>query len=288
MAATEGRHEMPSGVLRGFVEIEEGQVHYRSCGATRPDALPLVMLHASPGSSKMLAGMIALMGRTHHVIATDTLGNGDSVPARGAMPTIADFADAHLRALDALRIEQFDLYGTHTGGCIASEIAIRHPGRVRRLILDGMSLYSEEERADMLEHYALEIRPDLGGGHLAWAWHFVRDNYRFWAGYQRDAAHVRTVGLPAPEVLHDKLVEVLKACATYHLSYRAAIAYRKEERLPLLRTPTLLVCAQNDMLLPYLEGVAKLIPQAKTVITAGVANPTAAELTAGIFAEFLG
>jgi pimeloyl-ACP methyl ester carboxylesterase len=278
---------MAGDVLRGFVEIDEGQVHYRYSRETASGVTPLVMLHASPGSSKMLAGMIALMGRGRRVVATDTLGNGDSVPHRLPAPAIADFADAHLRALDALGIEQFDLYGTHTGGCIASEIAIHHPDRVRRLILDGMSLYSEEERADMLEHYALEIRPDLGGGHLAFAWHFVRDNYLFWPWYKRDAAHVRSVGLPSPAVLHDKLVEVLKAAGTYHLSYRAAIAYRKDERLPLLRTPTLLACARNDMLLPYLDGVAKLVPTAIVARTAGVASAAAAEETARIFADFL-
>jgi pimeloyl-ACP methyl ester carboxylesterase len=278
---------MAGDVLRGFVEIGEGQVHYRCSREMHQGVTPLVMLHASPGSSKMLAGMIALMGRGRRVVATDTLGNGDSAASPLPAPVIADFADAHLRALDALGLERFDLYGTHTGGCIASEIAIRHPDRVQRLILDGMSLYSAEERADMLEHYALEIRPDLQGAHLNQAWHFVRDNYLFWPWYKRDAAHARTVGLPAPEVLHDKLVEVLKACRTYHLSYRAAIAYRKEERLPLLQTPALLACARNDMLLPYLDGVAKLVPTATVARTAGVANPAAAEETARTFAEFL-
>jgi pimeloyl-ACP methyl ester carboxylesterase len=278
---------MASDILRGFVEIEEGQVHYRRSRTTDADSLPLIMLHASPGSSRMLTGMIALMGRSRRVIATDTLGNGDSAAPRQTAPTIADFADAHLRALDALGVERFDLYGTHTGGCIACEIAIRHPDRVRRLILDGMSLYSAEERADMLENYALEIRPDLGGGHLTFAWHFVRDNYLFWPWYKRDAAHVRAVGLPSPDVLHDKLVEVLKACRTYHLSYRAAIAYRKEERLPLLRTPTLLVCAGNDMLLPYLAGVAKLVPGALVRQTPGVANQALAEETAAVMTGFL-
>lgn len=274
-------------VMRGFVEIDEGQVHYRYSREVVQGALPLVMLHASPGSSKMLSGIIALMGRYRRVIATDTLGNGDSVPHRLPAPAIADFADAHLRALDAIGIGQFDLYGTHTGGCIASEIAIRHPDRVRRLILDGMSLYTEAERIDMLENYALEIHPDLGGYHLNWAWHFVRDNYLFWPWYKRDAAHVRAVGLPSPDVLHDKLIEVLKAVRTYHLSYRAAIAYRKDERLPLVTVPTLLACGRNDMLLPYLDGVAALIPHALRIETSGVGNACDLAETTRKFADFL-
>ena len=203
----------------------------------------------------MLEAMIARMNDGRSVFATDTLGNGDSSPSSLRMPEIADFAAAHVAAFDALGLETFDLYGTHTGGCIASEIAIRYPHRVRSLILDGMSLYSDEERADMLTHYAPEIIPDLNGSQLTWIWHFVRDNYLFWPWYKRDAAHVRSVGLPSADVLHDKLVEVVKAARTYHFSYRAAIRYDKAARLPLVQTPTLLVCAENDMLLPYFDEV---------------------------------
>lgn len=280
-------------ILRGFVETDDGQVHYRhsrrksrasEAGASPP---PLAMIHASPSSSKMLVAMMARLGESRPVFATDTLGNGDSAPPAGAAPTIADLAAAHLRAFDALGFEAFDLYGTHTGGCIAAEIAIRHPGRVRRLILDGMSLYAEDERADMLENYALAVEPDLNGAYLAWAWHFCRDNYLFWPWYKRDRAHARGLGLPPAGVLHDKLVEVLKAVGTYHLSYRAAIAYRKEERLPLVATPTLLACARTDMLLPYLAGVAALMPAAERVETAGTATPEDLAATAATFEAFL-
>jgi pimeloyl-ACP methyl ester carboxylesterase len=245
------------------------------------------MIHASPGSSKMLSSLIGQLGNNRQVYATDTLGNGDSAPPKVVSPDIAYFAEAHMRAFDALELKTFDLYGTHTGGCIAAEIAIRHPQRVNRMILDGMSLYSDVERADMLEHYALEIKPDLNGAYLAWAWHFCRDNYLFWPWYKRDQDHRRALGLPAADVLHDKLVEVLKAVKSYHLSYHAAIDYKKPDRLPLVLTSTLLTCARNDMLLQYFDEVATLLAHAERSQNAGVATPAALAETAGIFQRFL-
>ena len=86
----------------------------------------------------------------------------------------------------------------------------------------------------MLEHYAPPVKIDHQGSQLHWIWHFVRDVYLFWPWYKPDAAHARRVGLPGADELHDKVVEVLKAARTYHLSYRAAIAYDKEPRLPLV------------------------------------------------------
>jgi pimeloyl-ACP methyl ester carboxylesterase len=272
-------------IRRGFVEIAEGQVHYRTAGT--PGAVPLVMFHPSPGSSKMLEPLITRFAPTRHVIAPDTLGNGDSVAPGSTAPALEIFVDAHLRTLDALGVTRFDVYGSHTGGNIACEIAIRRPDRVRRMILDGMSLYADEERDDMLRHYAPPITLDQNGGQLHWAFGFVRDAFLFWPWYKRDAAHRRDVGLPSADALHDKVVEVLKAARTYHLSYRAAIAYDKRARLPRVAVPTLLACARNDMLMRYFDDVAALMPDAEKLVTPGAATEEDAAETVRLMTTFL-
>lgn len=275
-----------SAVRRGFVAIAEGQVHYRYA-AGPPGVRPLVMLHPSPGSSLMLKPLIAAFAATRPVLALDTLGNGDSARPAPAEPPLDYFADAHLRAIDALGLSAFDLYGSHTGGNIACEIAIRAPARVGAMILDGMSLYSDEERDEMLAHYAPAIVPDLNGSQINWVWHFVRDTYMFWPWYRRDGAHARTVGLPSADALHEKVVEVLKAVRTYHLSYRAAIAYPKRERLPLVTVRTLLACAGTDMLKRYMDDVARLMPQAARAETPGFATPADTRETVALLEAFL-
>lgn len=251
-------------VKRRFVDTADGQVHYREAGA---GGTPLVMLHPSPGSAKVLEPLIAALAAKRRVLGVDTLGNGDSSPPREENPDLGCFVRGHVRALDALGIERFDLYGSHTGANIACEIAIAHPGRVRRLILDGVSLYAPQERAEMLERYARPVQVDPFGSQILFLWNFVREAYLFWPWYKPDAAHARQVGLPSADELHDKAVEVLKAARTYHLSYRAAIAYDKEARLPLVRVPTLLACMRSDMLFEYFERVKALMPQAESAVT---------------------
>ncbi len=245
------------------------------------------MFHPSPGSSKMLEPLIAAFGATRLVIAPDTLGNGDSSAALEDAPDLAVFVAAHIAAIEGLGLSKVDLYGGHTGGNIAVEIAVRRPDLVRRVILDGMSLYSEAERADMLRHYAPVVTPSADGAHLLWMWNFVRDAYLFWPWYRHDAANRRDVGLPSADALHDKFVEVAKAARTYHQSYRAALAYRKEERLLLVRAPTLLACARTDMLLRYLDDVAALMPHAARAVTPGMGTPDAAAATVARMMEFL-
>lgn len=277
-------------VRRGFVDVAEGQVHYRTAGHDTPGTLPLVMLHASPGSAKLLEPMIRVLAHGRRVVATDTLGNGDSsapLQRQGETPPITYFADAHLRALDALGIEKFDLYGSHTGANIACEIAIAHPDRVRRLVLDGISLYSAAEREDMLKNYAPGVPIDMRGSQFNWVWHFVRDVYLYWPWYRPDAAHRRNLGLPSADELHDKTVEVLKAVRTYPISYRAAIGYDKAPRLPLVKVPTLLACARTDMFMEYFERVQALMPDAVALVTQGAGSADALALTSGQFAAFL-
>lgn len=274
-------------INRGFVSIEEGQVHFREAGG-HFTSRPLIMFHPSPTSSWILQPLMARLGLYRRVVALDTLGNGDScLPAKNASLDIAYFSGAHLRAIDSLGIDVFDAYGSHTGGNIAAELAIIAPDRIESLILDGIAVYTPSEQTEMLKTYAPEIIVDHNGSQLNWAWHFVRDNYLFWPWFKRDAEHNRNLGLPSPEILHEKVLEVLKAVQSYHHSYRASFAYDKRARLPLVNQPVLLSCAEDDMLLKYMKKVEKLMPNAKTQITPGMSTPKKADRTVSLFLDFL-
>lgn len=274
-------------IRRGFVEIAEGQVHYREAGWQHTGNPPLVMIHASPASALMLEPLLRLLGRSRHVIAPDTLGNGDSAAPVNDQVDLAYFAGAHMRALDALGVVSCDLYGTHTGANIAIEIAIARPAQVGAMILDGVSLYGDDEQADLLANYVPQVGIDAQGSQFNRLWHFVRDAYLFWPWYKRDAAHRRKGGLPDAQALHDKTVEVLKGARTFHLAYRAALGYRKQERLPLVRVPTLIACARGDMLFEYLDAVRALLPAAQVAETEGVGSTEAVLATARQFQVFL-
>jgi pimeloyl-ACP methyl ester carboxylesterase len=239
-------------ILRGFVSIAEGQVHFRRI--QREQGRPLWMVHASPSSSLGLVGLMREFGRTRPVIAPDTLGNGDSAPAAPESPDIAYYADSSLRVMDALGIEQADLYGSHTGAHIVAEMAIAQPQRFGRVILDGIGMFSPEGKREYLANYAPAVIPDAFGSQIHWAWHFVRDQAWFFPYFRRDAAHLRGTDMPPAEVLHETTVEVLKAIRTYHKAYRAAFAHPDRERLPLITLPTLVMADASD---PLKTGVAE-------------------------------
>lgn len=270
---------------RGFVDVLGGQVHYREAGTG--GARPLVLLHPSPGSGKMLVPLLLAMSATRRTLALDTRGNGDSTALDLADPGIEDFASATLEALDGLGIGEFDLFGSHTGASIAMETAIQAPGRVHRLILDSMGLWSPERREAYLAKNSPQVAPDLMGGQFNWAFHYCRDQYLFWPWYERTAEARREIGLPAPEVLHDFVVEVLKALGTYHLSYRAAARHPKRLRLPLIAVPTLVTSSPTDRLIQFMDEVAALVPGAELCVVADPETPDGAAIAAPIYAAFL-
>ncbi len=271
-------------IKRGFVDVSHGQVHYRRSGESGP---PLVMLHASPGSSRQLEPLMAAFARTRRVWAPDTLGNGDSSPPREAQPTIETLAAGAIEALDGLGLDQVDLYGSHTGASIAATIALLQPARVRRLVLDGVGLYAPEEQAAILANYLPDVPVDHQGLHVLWSWQFCRDTYLFWPWFRHDKAGVRDVGLPSPEALHAKFVEVVKAYGSFRASYRAAFMFDKRARLPRLCVPTLAACARNDMLFGYLDELVRLIPGARRQEIPGVGTPEAAAESARLIGAFL-
>ncbi len=275
--------QMTDTIRRGFVDLPWGQIHYRACGAGV--GRPLVMLHANPGSSATLTDPMRRLGASRPVIAPDTPGLGDSAPLPAAQPDIADYAAAVIEALDRLGLGSFDLYGTHTGANIAIEIALARPRQAQRLILDAIALYTPELRQDLLEHYARPMPPRPDGAHLTEVWHFVRDQWLFWPWFRRDAAHRRAVDMADPRVLHEMVVDVLKASTTYHLAYRASFLYAKETRLPQLRLPTLMACPESDIFFEDFRRVAALVPGGTPLVVPS--GPDSAAFAAAAFARFL-
>ena len=279
-------------VDRAFVRLREGLKHYRSAGferGVRPRRgapLPLYMVHAGPGSARNFEPLLQRLGTERAVIAPDTLGNGDSAPPDVASPDVAYYADSVLRTLDALKLERVDFYGSHAGAHIGCELALRWPDRVRRLIFDGVAVFPDALRAEMLERYAPPMLPDDAGRQLTWAWQFMRDMSLFFPYYTRDGAHRLANAVPAAAAMHASVVDVLKALPTYHMTYHATFRNDLASRLPLLKMPVLCIGREGDPLAAYVERAVSLIPGASPARvaradSAGLAATVRAFLSAG-------
>ena len=248
-------------IKRGFADLAHGQMHYRHAG--EGSALPLLALHASPGSSRQLVGFITSMADRRRVIAPDTPGNGDSVPMMEGEPTITQIAEAELRFMDAVGLDRVDLYGSHTGAAIAAELAILAPDRINRIVLDGLSWLTPEELEDILANYAFPFVPDRDGSYIIRLYQFCRDQYLFYPWYDRTRAARRDGGLGSAQDIHAWATEVMKASETYHLNYRAAFKYDAKARLPLMTVPVLAIAAETDPLFDITEQLSAFAPDSR-------------------------
>ena len=150
-----------------------------------------------------------------------------------------------------------------------------------------MGLYSPAEGEAMAERYPPGITRDAHGGHFLKLFHYVRDTYLFWPWYDTSSAGVRSIGLPSPDELHDKTVEVIKAMDSFEQYYRAAFRHRKEPLLQRLSVPTLVTAGRSNSQARNVPVIAAMVSGSEQMLTAGVYSPEAAAETAEALAGWL-
>jgi pimeloyl-ACP methyl ester carboxylesterase len=259
---------MAALIDRAFLRVAGSLVHYRTAGPPGSPRAPLVMAHGGPGSSLGLLPLIADLAADRTVVAPDMMGNGESDPPPLRPTSIAFYADCLAAVMDHLGLSVVDLYGHHTGAQVVCELALARPDRVRRVIMDGVGLFSDDERVEFLERYAPDIAPHADGRHLTWIWDFISQTTQHFPHYRRDAAHRIEGGAVLPPAANtQRAAEVLKNWSTYHLSYQAAFAHRFAERLPLLTAPTWIFEVAADPLARYAAKAAALVKGAQVIAT---------------------
>jgi pimeloyl-ACP methyl ester carboxylesterase len=140
---------------RGYATCRYGQLHYwraepRNEAATV--APTLVLLHQNPSSSMEYEGLMRDLARDRRVVAFDTPGYGMSDPPPAPL-SMTDYAAAFVDAADAMelgRSQPLDVFGFHTGALLAFELALAIPERVGRLVVSGVPMRPEAERARLL------------------------------------------------------------------------------------------------------------------------------------------
>lgn len=111
------------------VSINDVSIYYETYGA----GPPVLVLHGGLGSIEGMSYQIMKLAESHLVVAADTRGHGRSTPSSAPM-SYTLIADDMLKLLDRLRIPQADVVGWSDGGIVALDLAIHHPGHVRRLV----------------------------------------------------------------------------------------------------------------------------------------------------------
>jgi 2-hydroxymuconate-semialdehyde hydrolase len=101
---------------------------------------PLLMIHGSgPGVSAYANWRLAMpvLSQARRVIAPDMVGFGFTDRPAGIAYSMDVWVKQAIDLMDSMDLPQVDLVGNSFGGGLSLALAIRHPQRVRRLVLMG-------------------------------------------------------------------------------------------------------------------------------------------------------
>lgn len=241
-------------IRRGYVDLADGQVHYRRIGSEAGDAVPVLFLHQTASSGRMWEKVMVRLAGPRPLIAIDTPGFGGSFDPPDP-PTMAQYAGWAAGSLDALGYRRAHVVGHHTGAAIALELASHASDRVASLALIGPNASTGDQRA-ALAGLGAAFRPTRSGAYLLKNWEYLRVG-----GANADVA-----------LLHAEMVDMLRAWASRPHAYAAVSGQDALALLAQVTCPTLLMAAVDDMLFPQLERAGATCLAATTLTLSGGAN----------------
>ena len=115
-----------------YIDIGRISLFFEDVGA---GGTPVLLLHELGGSSESWHEVTPLLAEDRRVIAVDLRCAGRSEKPVGPF-SLSELADDLDALLQALKVEQpVDVIGAALGSLVAALLALRHPARVRRLVM---------------------------------------------------------------------------------------------------------------------------------------------------------
>ena len=235
-------------VKRGFVNTPDGQIEYREAGT----GSPLIFLHATPVSSAYFADYFHLFPTDYRLIAMTTMGYGESSKPKNPYTSVEEFAQSVDWFIDGLELDEFDLFGTHTGGIIAIEVALRNATRIKHLILDEVGNYANEAGIELQKKIHSYYPAVDDGSHLLKLWEK--------AGGNRKDANLKSV---TQKFIDTLLVNSAEGCDIYeNMGWEGAgpyalCYYDSIKNGSKIKVPTLLIYGTASKLLNVGEEIHK-------------------------------
>ncbi|UUP16611.1 alpha/beta fold hydrolase [Nitratireductor thuwali] len=127
--------EQPTG---DRVEVNGMQMYYEVSG----QGDPLIVLHGAYMNIPTMGEIIPKLAETHKVYALELQGHGRTTDIDRPI-TYPNLADDVAAFMDAVGLEQADVFGYSMGAAVGLQLAIRHPEKVDQLIAASVA-YDKE------------------------------------------------------------------------------------------------------------------------------------------------
>ena len=201
-------------------------------------APPLILSAGLGGLGAYWTPNLGALAHDHRVILYDHRGTGRSDRALPVGLTVDDMAGDVIALMDGLDLASAALVGHAAGGCIGLSLALRHPERIERLlIVNGFS------RPDPHFLRCFDTRLALLRGSGVDAFLHAQPIFLYPARWSADN-DARLAAEEAQQLAHFPGVESVEA------RIAALRAFDVDDRLGEIAASTLLVAAEDDMLVP--------------------------------------
>lgn len=248
--------------------IGEIELYYEEHGSGEP----LLLIMGLAADSQAWVFQVPAFSEQFRTITFDNRGVGRSSKPVGPY-SIHQMADEAAALLDHLQIESAHVVGVSMGGMIAQELILRHPGRVRRLVL---ACTYPEPSAEIEQHREFSVTR-LGGKVTASGGIEIDlttlDPFAFLQQMLPTVFNQEFIERELP-----KLMQVFAGALQYGFSMEAILGqvaavmgHRATDRLHQIRVPTLVITGDADRLIPPANSdiLAREIPGAKLVKVPG-------------------
>lgn len=133
-----------------------------------PKGAPILFVHGGPGGGTEPAHRRFFDPKHYRIVLFDQRGCGKSTPhAELRENTTWDLVADMERLREHLKIERWVLFGGSWGSTLAMAYAIKHPERVRAIVLRGIFLVRRKELLWFYQHGCSEMFPDAWQHFLA-------------------------------------------------------------------------------------------------------------------------
>lgn len=230
------------------------------------DAPPLLLIQGLGTDRRGWVLQQAVLGRSYRCISFDNRGVGRSGKPAGPYDLEVMAADA-VAVLDALGVESAHVMGASMGGVIAQILGVRHPERVRSLVLACTACHHQPWRRELLEEWrATACSKGMGA--------LTNKALRWLVGPR----NVRRLVLPA-RLFGSVLLNVPTHAFAAQIDAILSMSDDMRFELDGVRVPTLVIVGSQDILTPYgdSEELVDRIPGAELHVIHGAAHGVMAE-----------